>query len=127
MPNDPNTAPAPATSTRDALETFFKIAELWSLSTDDQIKLLGSPARSTFFKWKKEGGLISADTQERISHVVSIFKALQIVLPEPKAADGWIRRPNKFFDNHSALDVMLGGQMADIYQVRSYIDAQRGG
>ena len=110
-----------------ALEAFFKIAELWSLSIDQQITLLGPPARSTFYKWKKEGGLLSTDTEERVSHLISIFKALQIVVPDAKAADTWLHRPNKYFGGRSALSVMLDGKMADIFTVRNYLDAQRGG
>jgi uncharacterized protein (DUF2384 family) len=106
---------------------FFKIADLWSLSTDQQIVLLGSPGRSTFFKWKKEGGILSTDTQERISHVVSIFKALQILFENAKQADGWLHRPNRYWDGRSGIDVMLEGKLTDIYQVRAYLDAQRGG
>ena len=68
-----------------------------------------------------------ADTVERISHLLSIYKALQILLPDPQAADGWVRRDNQFFDNQSALEVMLGGLVADIYKVREYVNAQRGG
>ncbi len=128
MPNVANTQKntAPATG-NSALDTFFKIAELWSLTIDQQITLLGSPARSTFYKWKKEGGLLSADTEERISHLVSIFKALQIVVPDAKAADTWIHRPNKYFGGRSALSVMLDGKLTDIYAVRTYLDSQRGG
>ena len=114
-------------SHRDTLEMFFKIADLWSLSTDQQIVLLGSPARSTFFKWKKEGGILSTDTQERISHLVSIFKALQILFESPDQADQWLHRPNKYWDGRSGIDVMLDGKLTDIYQVRAYLDAQRGG
>ena len=33
------------------LEAFFGIAARWRLSTDEQIALLGSPGRSTFFWW----------------------------------------------------------------------------
>ena len=29
------------------LRAFFRIAELWGLGVDEQIRLLGSPARST--------------------------------------------------------------------------------
>lgn len=108
------------------LEAFFNIAELWRLSTEEQIRLLGSPARSTFFKWKKDGGAIPADTLERISHVLSIFKALEILIPDAGAADSWIQRTNDYFDGQSALNVMLGGQVVDIYRVRQYLDAQRG-
>lgn len=110
-----------------AMEAFFNLAEAWQLSTDDQIRLLGSPGRSTFFKWKKEGGSIPKDTLERLSHIFGIYKALQILLPSPKAADDWVRRANAQFGGQSALDVMLGGQVVDIYRVRQYLDAQRGG
>ena len=117
----------PSESSQSALALFFVLAEKWSLTTDQQIRLLGSPARSTFFKWKKEGGLISEDTLERISHLLSIYKALQILFPDPDRADAWLRRPNKYFEDHSALDMMLGGKLSDIYRVRLYVDAQRGG
>ena len=29
-----------------------------------------------------------------------------------------VRRPNKYFEDYSALDVMLGGKLSDIYRVR---------
>lgn len=112
----------------DELAIFYAIANVWGLSTDDQMKLLGSPARSTFFKWKKERQVdLPRDTKERISHLASIVKALEILMPGPGRADAWIKRANDQFDGQSALTVMLGGQVADIYHVRAYVDAQRGG
>jgi hypothetical protein len=110
-----------------ALEGFFGIAEKWNLTTDEQIKLLGSPGRSTFFKWKKEGGSIPKDTVERISHLLAIFKALEILLPDTRAADSWVRQDNEYFNGKSALDIMLDGQFVDLLRVRQYVDAQRGG
>lgn len=110
-----------------AVEAFVSLAELWELSTDQQLKLLGSPARSTFFKWKKEGGAIPRDVDERVSHLLAIYKALQILLPRTDSADAWIKEPNNYFKNESALNVMLGGNVVDIYRVRQYLDAQRGG
>lgn len=110
-----------------ALETFFAIAEKWRLSTDDQIKLLGSPGRSTFFKWKKEGGSLPQDTLERVSHILGIWKSLNILFTIEERGCEWLRRKNLFFDGASALDVMLGGKVVDLYKVRSYLDAQRGG
>lgn len=109
------------------MEAFQGLAELWQLSTEDQLLLLGSPGRSTFFKWKKEGGSIPRDTVERVSHLLAIHKALEILLPDAGAADGWVRRPNQAFKGQSALDVMRGGQVMDIFRVRQYVDAQRGG
>ena len=37
---------------------------------------------------------LSRDTLERISYILGIWKALQILLPDPAAADAWIRKPN---------------------------------
>lgn len=122
---------APAGDGRSAIpaimEAFQGLADIWQLSTEDQLLLLGSPGRSTFFKWKKEGGTLPRDTVERVSHLLAIHKALEILLPDTRAADGWVRRPNQFFNGQSALDVMRGGQVIDIYRVRQYVDAQRGG
>ncbi|WP_374618665.1 antitoxin Xre/MbcA/ParS toxin-binding domain-containing protein [Devosia sp.] len=109
------------------MQAFFRMAERWNLSTDQQITLLGSPPRSTFFKWKKEGGAVPPDTVERLSHLLSIWKALQILFTSDQASDAWMHAPNDFFNGDSALDVMLGGKVIDIYAVRRYLDAQRGG
>ncbi len=92
--------------------------------------LLGVAARSTFFKWKKDPNVVlPRDTLERISYIVGVYKALQILLPDEKAADEWVRRPNAapLFSGRSALDRMLSGQVADLFLVRQYLDAERGG
>lgn len=109
------------------LAAFFALADVWKLSTDQQIVLLGSPARSTYFKWKKEGGTLSVDQEDRVSHLLSIFKALQVLFPDPACADAWLARPHRFFGGRSALEVMLEGKLEDIVRVRDYVDAQRGG
>lgn len=114
-------------TTSEALKAFFALADAWNLSIEQQIKLLGSPARSTFYKWKKEGGLLSEDTEDRISHLCAIYKALQILHTDPAASDAWLSKRNRYFENQTALDVMLGGKMTDILKVRTYLDAQRGG
>ena len=113
-----------------ALRTFFRIADLWGLSADQQMTLLGVSARSTFFKWKKDPNTtLPKDTLERISYLLGVYKALQILLPDEKAADDWVKRPNTAppFGGKSALDRMLSGHVADLFVVRQYLDAQRGG
>lgn len=113
-----------------ALRTFFRIAEAWKLGTDEQVKLLGEPARSTFFNWKKNRNVeLYRDTLERISYIVGIFKALQILLPDPAAADNWVHKKNTapLFGGKTAIDRMLSGQVIDLFLVRQYLDAQRGG
>ena len=113
-----------------ALRTFFRIAGLWGLSVDEQMTLLGVTARSTFFKWKKDPNtVLPKDALERISYILGVYKALQILLPDENAADEWVKRPNAapLFGSRSALDRMLSGQVADLFVVRQYLDAQRGG
>lgn len=113
-----------------ALRAYFRIADAWKLSAVEARKMLGEPSRSTFFMWKKNGdGNLSRDALERISYVLGIYKALQILLPDPTAADEWVRRPNAapLFGGKPALDRMLSGNVADLYVVRQYLDGQRGG
>lgn len=107
------------------LDAFFGIAERWRLSTDEQIALLGSPGRSTFFKWKKDGGTLPADTRERVSHILGILKCLRILFTQDDRGDAWIRAKARYFDGASALDVMLES-MSGLIRVRRYLDAQRG-
>lgn len=112
-----------------ALRTFFKLAERWGLRIADQRKLLGDPPESTFFKWKREqGGAPGRDVLERVSYLLGIYKDLQILFTDPAQADGWVHRPNQatLFGGQSAMQRMLSGNVADLYVVRQYLDAQRG-
>ncbi len=112
-----------------ALRGFFKLAERWDLRVAEQRKLLGDPPESTFYKWKREqDGALGRDTLERISYLLGIFKALAILFPDPARADAWLRKPNDAatFGGHSALQRMLSGNVADLFVVRQYLDAQRG-
>ncbi|MEP7043077.1 MAG: MbcA/ParS/Xre antitoxin family protein [Dokdonella sp.] len=112
-----------------ALRAFFAIAERWNLRVNEQRRLLGEPPESTFYKWKRErDAVLSRDVLERISYVLGIFKNLGILFPEPERADAWVRKSNgaPTFGGQSALERMLSGNVADLYVVRQYLDAQRG-
>jgi hypothetical protein len=121
-------APYKKTLSGPALRAFFQISAHWKLTIEEQMTLLGLSARSTFFKWKKYGGMIPRDVLERISYILGIYKALQILLPDPQAADAWVKQPNTAgpFGGKPALKRMLGG-VGDLYAVRQYLDAQRSG
>lgn len=113
--------------TGPALRTFFRIAEAWNLKESEQMRLLGLDSRSTFQSWKR--GAVSAipkDALERISYVLGIYKGLQILLPG--SADAWVHKPNgnPLFGGGTALERMTSGNVADLYVVRQYVDAQRG-
>jgi len=129
-PADAGTSLHSPVAAQAALRTFFRIALAWGLSNEEQQKLLGC-GRTTFFDWKAgriKAGLDAA-TLERLSHIFGIYAGLQILLPIPERADAWVKKPNSapLFGGRSALERMLAGQVSDLFVVRQYLDAQRGG
>ncbi|MCB1870735.1 MAG: DUF2384 domain-containing protein [Chromatiaceae bacterium] len=125
-------AAQPSRTAGAALRTFFNIASAWNLNETEAMTLLGfdERTRSTYFKWKRdpESARITKEKLERLSYIFGIYKDLQILLPKSESADGWIHRPNDAtpFGGLPALTRMLSGNVADLYVVRKYLDAQRG-
>ena len=66
---------------------------------------------------------------QRISYVLAIYKALQILLPNEQAADRWIKEPNlsPLFAGKAPLDLVLADQVSGLRVVRQYLDAQLNG
>jgi Protein of unknown function (DUF2384) len=111
-----------------AVRAFFRLAGLWGLTMEQARVLLGRPARATLYNWK--AGRLRAlphDTLQRISYLLGIHKALQILYSDPALADAWIQRPNAAFGGQSALERMLAGDITDLAAVRAHLDAARGG
>ena len=127
-------APAPDAHATElsgpAIEAFARIAKLWGLSVAEQRALLGGMPESTYFKYLKrpQSARLSPDTLERISHVLGIFKSLNVLLPRHEAADAWIRRPNNaaLFKGRSAMEYLMSGRFSDLVAVRAYLDTVRG-
>jgi hypothetical protein len=112
-----------------ALRTFWRLAQAWQLSAAEQQVLLGV-GKTTLYQWKQgKVGPLDRHVLERLSYLFGIYGALQILLPVTERANEWIRKPNlaPFLAGRSALDRMLGGQVADLFVVRQYLDAERGG
>jgi hypothetical protein len=114
-----------------ALRIFFNICQAWGLNNHQMQSLLGLSTESTFYNWKKNPVQVnlSNDVLERLSYIFGIYKALQILLPNPAIADSWINLPSNHpqFNGKKPIDRMLSGQVADLYEVRRYLDAERGG
>jgi hypothetical protein len=110
-----------------ALKAFFNLAAEWGLGVEEQLALLGRPGKRTLYRWKAgEVAGLPADTLERISVLLGVYKALEVLLPAPTRGPAWIRRANEAFGGRTALEVMLGGKVDDLYQVRRHLDAWRG-
>lgn len=106
---------------------FFRIMDAWDVPDREAIVLLGQPSRTTLYTWKKgQGGDLNHDTLERVSYVLGIYKALQLLFPNPAQADEWMRKPNDAFGGRSALQHALGGRVVDLAHVRKYLDYVRG-
>ncbi len=114
-------------TTRTALRAFFTITARWGLTTEQERCLLGSPGRSTFFRWKRDhAGAVPGDALERISYLQGICQDLRMLFADHAQAD-WIRRPNAAppFGGEPPLDRMLAGRVSDLYVVRTWLAAQR--
>jgi hypothetical protein len=112
-----------------ALRTFFNIAKAWELNTTEARALLGWPAPSTFHKYKGgDYGTLPYDTLTRLSLVLGIYKSLQILYPEPRFADRWMRMPNSnpLFDGVTPLDFAVDGGIDALFRVRRLLDGRRG-
>ena len=113
------------------LRVFNNIAKEWGLTLREQLAILQVP-ETTYRRWRQTalaGKDVRVDdaTLERLSYLLGIYKALNIVLPQSHA--GWIRRPNSnpLFGGRPALERMMAGQVADLFVVRQHLDAWRGG
>jgi hypothetical protein len=111
-----------------AKRAFFQIMQAWGVDDGQAKVLLGGPSRSAFYNYKRgEGGKLSTDMLERVSYVLGIYKALQLLFAQSPQADAWMGKPNAAFGGRSALKHALGGRVVDLADVRRYLDGVRGG
>jgi len=111
---------------RRAMEGFFRIMALWGVSNAEAQRILGAPSLRTFFEWKAgRVRRMPEDTLRRIGYVAGIYKALQILYPDPAQADAWVGRPNRHFGEQTPLARMGAGDVTDLAAVRVYLDAAR--
>ena len=129
----PNKEFNPGKIGRAGFQAFLNIAQKWQLKVEQQKILLGGIPSSTYHKWKHQvetfkDFTLSKDILERISYILGIYKALHILLPNEEAANRWIHKKNaaSLFNNETALDKMLAGNVIDLADVRRFLDAQRG-
>jgi hypothetical protein len=112
-----------------ALKGFFNLVKRWGLRDEDARCLLGGISNGPYYKWKKQPErLLDADVLTRISYLIGIFKALNILYGE-KLADEWVRLPNsnRIFGGRTPLEYMLRGGVPGLQTVRRLLDARRGG
>ena len=113
-----------------AVRAFFKITKAWGIKEQDARELLGGISAASFYALKKESErrMLDQDRLTRISYLVGIFKALNI-LYSSKLADEWVRLPNRnaMFGGRTPLEYMVRMGIPGMSQVRRLLDSYRGG
>ena len=113
-----------------AIEGFLRIMELWQIRDTDARQLLGGLSTGSYHGFKKQQAerVLSQDTLSRVSLLIGIFKALNILYSE-SLADQWVTLPNtnSLFRGATPLAFMLQGGLPGILEVRRLLDARRGG
>jgi len=112
-----------------AIAAFFAIVEKWDLRNEDAMALLGGTSHGRYYELKKNRkGLLSQDELTRISLLIGIFKALNILFSQ-RLANQWTSRPNSnpMFNNASPLELLVRGGVPGMIGVRRLLDHRRGG
>jgi hypothetical protein len=110
------------------LRTFLRIADHWGLTEEQRLFVLGYPYRSRYMRWRKQVELqkqltLSVDVLMRISAVLGIYQALQILYADESHAIAWLRTPHGaiVFGGRPPLDLMTCGTQDGLLVVRRFL------
>ncbi|MFA5503487.1 MAG: antitoxin Xre-like helix-turn-helix domain-containing protein [Phenylobacterium sp.] len=112
-----------------AVRLFLRVCDLWDLKVDERRALLGGVSRQTYHNWKAgQVGALTRDQLERISFTLGILKGMRLVFAEDGHAFRWLKAANADapFAGRSPLAHMTEGGLAEMADVRCYLDAWRG-
>jgi hypothetical protein len=117
-----------------ALRTFLAIADLWALTEEQRLLILGYPSRSTYHSWCKQARehgafTLDVDVLTRISAVLGIHQGLGILFPTEQLGVEWLRAPHSavVFGGRPPLDLVTSGSQDGLLSVRRFLDGARGG
>lgn len=117
-----------------AIAAFFKLAATWRLRDDASRRLMGGVSNGVFYRMKRgqarrrRGRPLDQDKLTRISLLLGIFKALN-VLYRKELADDWPRlaNSNPLFAGAAPIEYMAAGGVPAMMRVRQLLDGRRGG
>ena len=109
------------------MRTFIRISERWGLNDSEAAAVIACGAsviQDARHNREIEG--LTAEQLQRLSLVLGIYRAINILLPVPARADVWLHRPNsaEIFGGRTPLELMSSNLISDIVAVRKYVDAQ---
>ncbi|GGG84133.1 MbcA/ParS/Xre antitoxin family protein [Edaphobacter dinghuensis] len=113
-----------------AIKGFLRIMEKWEIKDADARQLLGGLSTGSYYGFKKEPKhrTLDQDVLTRISLLLGIFKALNILYSK-SLADAWMRLPNSnsMFRGMTPLAYIIQRGQPGMLHVRQLLDARRGG
>jgi hypothetical protein len=113
-----------------SLIMFFNLIKVWKVRDEEAKLLLGGISNGLYYEMKKnqEGKVLDVDQMFRVSYLLGIFKAINILHGQP-LADEWIQLPNRniLFGGKTPLDYMIAGGLPAMQNVRRLLDGRRGG
>jgi hypothetical protein len=112
-----------------AIKGLIGVASHWKLRDEDTRQLLGGMSSGSFYDLKSgPRKILNADQLTRISLLIGIYKALNI-LYSPTLADAWIALPNTnpMFAGDIPLNYVKRDGIPAFLRVRQLLDARRGG
>jgi hypothetical protein len=117
-----------------ALRTFLAIADLWGLTEQQRLLVLGYPSRSTYHNWCKQARehgafTLDVDVLTRISAVLGIHQALGTLFADERQGVAWLRGPHQatVFGGRPPLELVTSGSQDGLLTVRRFLDGARGG
>ncbi len=116
--------------TGSSLIMFFNMMKIWKVRDEDARLLLGGVTNGPFYEMKKQpkGKVLDVDRMFRVSYLLGIFKAINI-LHGQELADEWVQLPNRnpIFAGRTPLQYMIEGGLPAMQNVRRLLDGRRGG
>ena len=116
------------------LRTFLSVADLWGLSDEQRLLVLGMPSRSTYSNWMKavrehRDITLGVDTLTRISIILGIHQSLGILYATNCASITWLRTPHgaPLFGGRPPIVLVTSGTQDGLICVRRFLDAACGG
>jgi len=111
-------------------KALHRAFEFWELSPEDRLTLLGyaKDNRAALGKLAKGEPLgATQDSMDRASHVLGIWKSLELLFPRnDDFRSAWMRSRNKAFGNHTPVDVVRAYGLPGLVIVRGTLDMMRG-
>ena len=111
-----------------AIRAFFNIVALWKIRDNDARRLLGGISNGAYYALKKGSDRpLDEDKLRRISYLIGIFKALNILYSE-ELADCWMQLPNRnrIFGGKTPHEYLMRGGLSAFATVRKLLDSRQG-